>query len=102
MLRGISAMMISALKISAPKIGRRQSAVLKREFVVESSLVNSTHIPFQARGTDEALCNLPHERERRRPHSRQPVAARREPYGGAVRAPARRARRRLLADRPGD
>ena len=23
----------------------------------------------------EALCDLPHERERRRPHSRQPVAA---------------------------
>ena len=50
----------------------------------------------------EALCNLPYERERRRPHSRQPVAARREPHDGAVRAPARAARRRLLADRPGD
>src|SRR6266851_97609 len=50
----------------------------------------------------EALCNLPHERERRRPYSRQKVAARREPHGGAVRAPARVARRRLLAHRPGD
>jgi RibD C-terminal domain len=50
----------------------------------------------------EALCDLPHECERRRAHSRQPVAARGEPHGGAVRASARSARRRLLADRSCD
>src|SRR6202043_203249 len=35
---------------------------------------------------DEAVCDLPHDFERRRPHSRQSVAARREPHGGIVRA----------------
>src|SRR5215471_4949293 len=91
-----------AERISTPRIGRRQSAVLKREFVIEvlPSEIDTHTLP-RVRAY-EALCNLPYEREHRRPYPRQPMAACREPHARAVRALARAARRWVVAHRPCD